>query len=304
MKYSKLIATGFLNFVSLPALAHDHYAAGVLDTNANGLPDAGESLCLIGPDLSARIFHLLARPVGQGGGGYYQLNENARSLFPLDSFSFTALSDGQAETGDFRNAHTGTEIWMEVVAVTGPAGGSFGFWETGRATDHETPTISFKTDQATAGFAFQISEPLSWVLASDQDPFGHIHGRTWTADRPGDYFVSYRLVDRSTNRPGGDPWHTPSQIYQFHYKAGPNFQPLAVRVAGACVLTWSSQMGVWASYQAGVTFQVLRSTNLTSGAWTVIGSVTGTTAETVTFTDLDPPAGQAFYRLSFDWSVR
>ena len=283
---------------------HDHFAAGIVDANPNRLPDAGESLRLIGPDPTAKVFHLLARPVGQTCGGYYMLNENVRTLFPLDSFSFTALSDGQTESGAVNFAHTGSDIWMEITAVAGPAGANFGFWEVGQASASETPTASFPTNVPTGNFTFEISEPLPWIDAADQDPYGHIHGRCWTADRAGDYFVSYRLVDRSTSGPGGGPWHTPSPAYVLHFKAGPEFQPTTKLAGGSCILTWPSQMGIWEPYQTGIGFRVERNTSLAATGWVTLGTVAGTTAASASFTDTAPPAGQAFYRLSFDWSAR
>ena len=289
---------------TLPASAHDHFDAGILDANHNNLPDAGESLRLISPDLTSKVFHLLARPVGQSCGGYYMLNENVRSLFPLDSFSFTALSDGQAESGDINFAHTGSEIWMEITAVSGPVGANFGFWENDPSDVSETPTVSFPTNTPTGNYTFPISEPLPWMEAEDQDPYGHIHGRCWTADRPSDYWVSYRLVDRSNCGPNNGPWHTPSPTYVFRYKAGPDFQPTMTRADGGCTLTWPSQMGIWEPYQTGIEFSVQRSTSLAAADWVTIGSVIGTTAATVSLTDVTPPAGMAFYRLSFEWSTR
>lgn len=304
MKYFRAALTALIALNSPPAAAHDHFAAGIVDAIANGVADAGEPLVLTGPSLTKRVFRLLARPLGQSCGGYYMLNENARTLFPLDSFSFTALSDGQTESGAINPAHTGSDIWMEITAVTGPAGGNFGFWETGRTAEGDTPTMSFPANQPTGSFAFPVSEPLPWLLPEEQDPYGHIHGRAWTADKPGDYVVSCRLVDRSATGPGGGPWHAPSQTHVFHYQAGPDFQPSVTLAGSGCVLTWPSQMGIWEPYQSGVVFQIFRGTNPASGNWTPIGSVTGTTAATATFTDSGPPAGKAFYRLSFGWSTR
>ena len=63
-------------------------------------------------------------------------------------------------------------------------------------------------------------------------------------------------------------------------------------------------MGIWEPYQTGIKFNVQRSTSLTAADWVTIGAVTGTTAATVTLTDATPPAGTAFYRLSFEWSTR
>lgn len=285
------------------ASAHDHFAAAVVDVNNNNQPDAGEPLRLDGPALTGRIFHLLARPVGyrpiQRCGGFYMLGESARTLFPLDAFSLTALSDGQeifpAEAG---HAHTGAYIWVEITAVTGPPGGSFGFWDKGQSLNADVPTVSFATNQPTENHAFVVSGGADAV---DQDPHGHIHGREWTADKPGDYRVSFRFVDRSTTGPGGGPWHPPSEVFTFHFRAGPDFQPAMVKGPSGVTLTWPSQMGTWDdSEQPGVEFKILRSTTL-AGAWEEIGSVTGTTAATATFTDGTPPQGKAFYRIAYAW---
>jgi hypothetical protein len=286
------------------ASAHDHFAAGILDANANSQPDAGEKLRLIGPDFTNRIFHLLARPTGfrpvQRCGGFYVLDENARTLFPLDAFSFTALSDGTEESGAIDHAHTGAFLWIEILSVTGPPGANFGFWEAGRSANFDTPTISFATHEATGNHAFVVSGGHD---AIDQDPHGHFHGRAWTADKPGDYHVAFRLVDRSTTGPGGGPWHTPSDSFTFHFKAGPEFQPTGTRIDGSgFVLTWPSQMGIWEPYQSGVVFQILRSSDPSCDPWTPIGTATGTTAATATFTDPSPPPGKAFYRLAYDWN--
>lgn len=286
------------------ASAHDHFAAAVVDVNHNNQPDAGEPLRLDGPALTGKIFHLLARPAGsrpfQRCGGYYMLGESARTLFPLDAFSLTALSDGQeifpAEAG---HAHTGAFIWVEITAVSGPPGGSFGFWDKGQSAEADVPTVSFAANQPTESYAFVVSGGFD---AIDQDPHGHIHGREWTADKPGDYRVSFRFVDRSTTGPGGGPWHPPSEVFTFLFRAGPDFQPAMVRnPGGSVVLTWPSQMGTWDdASQPGVVFTVLRSTSL-AGAWESIGTVPGTTAATATFTDDSPPQGKAFYRIAYAW---
>lgn len=300
--YQRILA---LTFTLLSqAAGHDHFAAGVRDLNQNGQPDAGEPLRLFGPDYAPRTFHLLARPFGfrpaQRCGGFYVLDEGARTLFPNDSFSFTALSDGQEESGDAGHARTGAFIWMEITAVKGPAGAKFGFWDVGRSRDHDTPSISFLANEPTGNHAFVISGGYD---AIDQDPHGHFHGRAWTADRAGDYRVSFRLVDRSTSGPDGGPWHAPGEVFSFAFKAGPDFQAAGkMNDASEFVLTWPSCMGIWEPYQSGVVFEVLRSSDPANGPWASIGSVTGTTAEFITFTDPSPPAGKAFYRLSYAWS--
>jgi hypothetical protein len=288
------------------AEAHDHYAVGIVDSNNNHLPDAGETLQFVGASGTGKTYHLLARPFGfrpvQRCGGYYMLDERPRTLFPTDSFSFTVLSDGQIEIEAPNHAHTGAWIWMEIVAVAGPTGAHFGFWEENWSQSNNAPTVSFATNQPTGGYRFVLSEGFD---DAGEDPQGHIHGRSWTADKPGDYYVSMRLVDRSTTRPGGIAWHAPSQIYTYHFRAGPSFQPATERIPGTgFVLTWPSQMGYYTgdASQVGISFDIERATSLSPANWQTIGTVTGTISDTATFTDTAPPAGNAFYRLKYLWA--
>lgn len=301
-KVRVLIAFSFITGNTVQA--HDHFEAGILDSIANGQPDAGEKLRIIGPDFTNRVFRLLPRPFGfrpvQRCGGFYMLDDSVRTLFPLDAFTFSALSDGQEQTGDIDHAATGAYIWMEILAVTGPPGAKFGFWDVGRSAAFDTPSVSFTTNAPTGNHAFVISGGYD---AADQDPHGHFHGRAWTADKAGDYHVTYRLVDRSTSGPGGGPWHAPSDPFTFHFKAGPDFTPKGTHVPGTgFVLTWGSQMGIREPFQTGVEFKIMRSTDPTSGFWSEIGTVTGTTAATATFTDAAPPPQKAFYRLAYTWA--
>lgn len=280
---------------------HAHYAVGFQDMNGNGVADAGEPLRFVGDSGAGKIFHLLARPIGQPCGGRYMLGDQPRTLFPNDVFSFVVLSDGQVEAEAPDHPLTGAYVWMEIVSVQGPAGAKFGFWEEGTSSG-PAPTASFVTNQPTGNYRFVLSEGTD---DSDQDPAGHIHGRSWTADKPGDYAIGFRLVDLSTSGPGGGSWHTPSPVYTFHFQAGPSFQPTVKKVSNTYMLTWPSQMGYWTTdaQQTGVSFVILRSTSLAPQSWAPIGTVVGTTANTATFTDTSPPNGQAFYRLSYQWST-
>ena len=288
------------------ASAHDHFAAGIVDTNNNRSADAGEPLAFVGTNGTARIFHLLPRPIGlrpaQRCGGYYMLDERPRTLFPTDSFSIIALSDGQYDTATLNHAHTGALIAAEITSVSGPAGASFGFWDQDHSYYFDTPSVSFLTNQPTGNHRFLISEGIDDV---DDDPAGHIHGRSWTADKSGDYEIGIRLVDTSTTGPGGGPWHPPSQIYIYHFSAGPAFQPtIQTALGNGCVLTWPSLMGTYEPSQSGVIFTIQRSTSCAVDDWTSIGTVTGTSAETASFTDHSFLGPHAFYRLRYDWSTR
>ncbi len=305
MKAPSLLFTALLSVLPASLRAHEHFAVGITDTNGNGQADAGEPLAFVGVSGTDQIFHLLARPQGQPWGGYYMLTDSSpRTLNPEDGFSIVALSDGQSDDAQPGHAHTGAQIWAKLTAVTGPAGGQLGFWETGWGDAHTTPTASFPANQAFSPFSFEISEPGKGIPDDQQDPYGHIHGRAWSATKPGDYYLSFQFVDLSTVNNGG-PWQTPSGVYVYHFVAGPSFQPIGqLRPGSGYQLTWPSRMGTWDDIgQSGVVFTIERSSALDSTSWQTLGSVTGTTAETATFTDPAPPLGRAFYRLRYGWAT-
>jgi hypothetical protein len=224
------------------------------------------------------------------------LDESPRTLFPADAFSLIVQSDGQYEIAGDHHPATGSWIWAEIVSVSGPPGSRFGFWESGA----NTPSLSLPANGEVQNAAFVLSEGMD---DPGEDPLGHIHGRAWTADVPGDYVVGIRLVDRSTSGPGGGPWHQPSRTYLFRFSAGPSFQPRIIHAGNQVTLTWPSRMGIWnGGGQTGVVFRILRSTR-PDGGWQPVGSVTGTTADTISFIDSQAPAGASFYRLAYDWTA-
>lgn len=306
----------------LPAPAHEHFPVGVLDANGNGGADPGEALRFTGNHGAGVVFELEPRAVGPTSrpdgyhpelrcGGYYMLDERPRvvttgggdPVLKEQGFSFVALSSDPFFPED-DHAHPGSWIWCEIVSVTGPPGAKLGFWDSQRSYYFDDPTYSLPTNQPTGNPRFVISEGGDEEGA---DTYGHIHERSWTTDKPGDYQVGIRFIDLSTNRPGGGPWHQPSQTYVFHFKAGPDFTPVGKLVPGeGMTLTWPSRMGISDTAfpaETGIVFTILRSSSLAAGDWTAIGSVTGTTAATATFTDPSPPAAKAFYRLAYDWST-
>jgi hypothetical protein len=298
---SHLLCAALLVLVSR-ANAHTHIFVSV----------AGNQLQIEGGHNPAIVYNLMARPVGQRYGGYYTLDEQVRVLNPNDYFSFGVYSDGQKQLDPANHPKTGADIWMEITSIIGPEGSHFGFWEGENDNDpihynwsytHTSPTKSLAANQATGGYRFELSEPTAGDPPVDQDPYGHIHNRGFTVDKPGDYYVTFRLYDQSAIHQDGSGPHTPSGAYVFHFRAGPEFQIVTSYTPGvAAVLTWPSLMGIAAS-ETGITFTVQRSLTLAAGSWVTAGTVPGTTAATVSFTDLGV-AGEtkAFYRLEYQWA--
>jgi hypothetical protein len=106
----------------------------------------------------------------------------------------------------------GSYIRARILSVTGPADGAFAFWENG-ATN---PTISLVNGESGTN-SFNVTQTDG---SPGADPFGHIHGRRFTATKPGIYTVAFQAFDASTNGTGGGPIHTPSEIIEVNFQAG------------------------------------------------------------------------------------
>lgn len=150
-----------------------------------------------------------------------------------DVLTFTALAAADQGTGQLEGrALFGSRLAVQVVSVDGPSGGEVQFWE----GDGENPgnQITFRVPagarDATASFV--ISENNG---APGADPYGHIHGRAFTTNLPGRYLVGFRLIDVSTNGPGGGPLHAPSAVLVLGLQAGPTVDSLEPSTAGALV---------------------------------------------------------------------
>jgi hypothetical protein len=78
---------------------------------------------------------------------------------------------------------SGADLWIEILSVAGPAGGSFAFWE----VDATAPTWSRPTGWSGSGNVFPV------IL----DGENHAHGRAFTMNRPGEYTVTFRVLDKS-----------------------------------------------------------------------------------------------------------
>jgi hypothetical protein len=179
---------------------------------------------------------------------------------------------------DPNSAALGAWIFAEIVAVEGPSGGAFGFWETGAIT----PTFNILSGSNSTN---------EWVISQNNgapgsNPYGHIHGRRFTATRPGIYVVSFRTVDRSTNGAGGGPIHTPSQVLKVAFQAG-------IAISDISRTTTLTQVRFGTSL--GGTFYLESNTNLSSTNWSVVNFVSGDD-HFQTLTDFTA-APEVFYRI-------
>jgi hypothetical protein len=160
----------------------------------------------------------------QAGNDQFQAASTSQTITvakAAQTLTFTALSATDLGTGQvLGRALLGSRLAVQVTDVAGPAGGAIGFWE----GDGENPgnQVTFSVPVGTTGgtSSFVISENDG---APGSDPYGHIHGREFTATTAGLYTVGFRLVDGSTNGPGGGPLHAPSSVLSMFFQAVQQF---------------------------------------------------------------------------------
>ena len=120
------------------------------------------------------------------------------------------------------------------------------------------------------------------------DPYGHIHGRTFTASKPGLYTLGCRILDTSSNGTGGGPIHTPSAIYYFYFQAGTTIASLSHDGFNA-IITFAGTLGKGYYVQSTTNFV---NTNLWQD---IAGPFTGNLLQSVTDTNIN--AAARYYRL-------
>ncbi len=203
-----------------------------------------------------------------------------------DVLTFTALAAADQGTGQLEGrALFGSRLAVQVVSVDGPTGGELQFWE----GDGENPgnQITFRVPvgarDSTASLVISENDG-----APGADPYGHIHGRAFTTTLPGRYFVGFRLIDVSTNGPGGGPLHAPSAVLTLGFQAGPTVDSLEVSAAGALV-KFRSAPGV---------SNVLESTSVIApGDWTPVAGPLRGNSTLQSLRDTNAWPGPRFYRL-------
>src|SRR6185503_3001600 len=111
----------------------------------------------------------------------------------------------------------GSFIEMEFISLTGPAGGVLGYWEASRTG---APNFALSSGVTNGTNRIALSDAALGAGQPGADPFGHIHGRRFTANVFGFYTLGYRFRDTSTNGLNHGPIHAPSQTYYLYLQAG------------------------------------------------------------------------------------
>lgn len=199
--------------------------------------------------------------------------------------SFTPTAIG---TGFFDAPAPGTRARLRFVAVSGPDSGSFGVWDVPGFNEEEEPTtgLTFSVPVSTANGAQSIL--LSQNNAEPgADPFGHIHGRAFSATKPGLYVVTVQAYDNSANGTTNGPIHAPSALLPIYFQAGVTIAWIS-RDAGQTIITFASRLG--SSYYVQATGTPENPTSWQDIAGPFTGNLLQTAGDTTT-------EAARFYRL-------
>ena len=244
----KILSVSFLAILNLAALAQDH---GHLNVGAVGTNQNDQLVFEHAEVFSTTSDYVKTLTYASAGtyAGYYQGN-----------ITLTAVAATETHLGPFTNSPAlGSFLFAQLVSVDGPEGGAFGFWDTG------TTSPSFSLACGTTG-------TNTWQLSQNDgspgtDPYGHFHGRRFTATIPGIYTVGFRAWDYSTNGLNGGPIHTPSEILKVYFQAGDRIRSIKAQ---------TNKVQITFAARAGFTWQLQVANELDSPKWVEVGdAVTG-----------------------------
>ena len=213
----------------------------------------------------------------------------------VNGMTFTALDSDPGL--NFNPICPGVQVCLRFIAVSGPPGGRFQVWDVANyfvggdynEDGNDADEIGFDLPVGTTnGTHFiQISENDG---GAGDDPFGHIHGRQFSATKPGLYAVTVQAFDNSTNGPGGGPVQTPSDLLTIYFEADSEITTIT-NANDQVTLSFPAQLGTDYYLQAS---PGLGGTN----TWqTISGPISGQDSFQI-FTDSDWNDPRRFYRLS------
>ena len=202
--------------------------------------------------------------------------------------TFTSLAATLNNGGPDPNAALlGTRIEMVFESVQGPKEGSLSFWDSFDGF-FEATEITFSLPPGTTN-GIQSTFLSENDGSPGADPYGHIHGRKFSVDRPGLYTIGIRLVDVGGNGPGGGPMHTASGLTFFNFQAGLTIATLTL-AGDLTTLRFATISGVeYFIESAG-------SLDPTASWKTVAGPIPGT-GKLVSVDLPGPSAAQSYFRL-------
>lgn len=229
------------------------------------------------------------------------MSDNEPDLYPglyQSDATFAALPATICAGGPAPNcASLGSFIEARLVSVSGPTGGEISFWQENEDASETTKVFSVAAG-GTGTNRFNVSEGFTFTPFPDcgidpeghnPDPFGHIHGRRFTASKVGLYTVGFQLIDTATNGLNGGPIHASSVTNYFYFQAGLHFNTVTKTNNAVTV-------GFGAKPFYNYDFQV--STNLMMTNWVTIENYIGNFhSHLQQLTDANATNTARFYRL-------
>jgi hypothetical protein len=211
MKTRGLIAAIGLMACAAHAQIHQHLNVGATSKAQNS-----QLIWANGADFAASSDYVNTMSLSNSGrfGGFYNGNITLTGL--------PATSDKGGP--DDQSAALGSVLQFKIACLAGPTGGSFGFWDAGSTA----PSISVPVGYSTTNL-WRLSENDG---TPSSDPYGHIHGRRFSATKPGIYMIGFTAVDTSTNGTGGGAIHTPSVQLLISFEAGAHIQSIQPVING------------------------------------------------------------------------
>jgi hypothetical protein len=205
--------------------------------------------------------------------GYYQGNI---TLTVLPATAAHAGPDPQAPA-------LGSYVQFSMACLEGPAGGAFNFWE----STGSTPALSLAPGETSARL-WRLTEADG---SPGTDPYGHIHGRRFSATKPGIYKIGFTAFDTSTNGAGGGPIHRPSPQLAIWFQAG-------VSIVSVEPDEEEGHVHVRFGAPAGYSWRLESKTAFGPDTdWVPLGNPVVANDLFVEVIDNRPPGGQRFYRV-------
>jgi hypothetical protein len=186
--------------------------------------------------------------------------------------TFSAFESTSATLGDLF-------VRADILSVTGPAGGTFSFWEAGQPSSAWTLPVGWT--------ASEVDKP-SITVSEDESGYGHLHGRVFTTNKPGTYDVTFQVVPYDPNNPTYTGPYTASASFVVHFTVIDPPQLSISKVDESVRLAFTSR--------ANLSYDVQSSTTLSATGWTTIDTLDGT-GGALEFIEPIANRPRVFYRL-------
>lgn len=248
----KLLILLTLASVPLALQAHDHVEIGLDPANASKLKPI-----TLPPAQMATFF-----PAGE-------VPSFNTPVFPGNAYATVLTFSAFDNTAP---PPAGAMVRIDLVAVSGPSGGKFAFWE----VDATTPTW-----QLASGWSAAPGDAPSFFASEDGTGYGHIHGRVFSTTAPGVYDVTFRAVDASGRYVSSDPF-----VVRFTA-----INPPQLRIG-----TQGTSLRLTFQTRADLVYDLQSSTTLQPGSWSTLSTLDGTGAD-VEYLDPLNARSRVFYRI-------